>query len=124
MTGALVHKIQTYKPIYSNPVIWNDRLYMGLLDKRTVRIDLDTGAVVWEHWAHSRIFATPEFIDEHLYIGSNDGRLYELDPETGEELSFFQTTERIVNKIAYNPKTGRIFLPTYANELYCLKRKE
>jgi outer membrane protein assembly factor BamB/orotate phosphoribosyltransferase len=121
-TGAFVRAVETYKPIYSNPVVWNGRLYMGLIDKRVVCVDIGEGKVLWEFWTQSRVFATPAFIDGHLFIGSNDGRLYEIDPETGAEISFFQTTERIVNKVAYNPDTKRIFLPTYANEMYCLKR--
>lgn len=123
-TGRYVRAIHTYKPIYSNPVVWEGRLYMGLLDKRIVCINIDTAEIAWEFWTHSRVFATPVIIDGKLYCGSNDGRLYELDAKTGREISFFPATERIVNKIAYNPKTKKIFLPTYANELYCLKRKE
>ena len=123
-TGARIHAIHTHKPLYSSPIIENGRLCMGLLDKRIVCIDLDSGKMLWEFWTHSRVFATPIIIDGSLYCGSNDGRLYELDPETGKEKSYFQVTERIVNKIAYNPATKHFFLPTYANELYCLARKD
>ncbi|MBI5469965.1 PQQ-binding-like beta-propeller repeat protein [Candidatus Kaiserbacteria bacterium] len=121
-TGELRHKVETYKPLYSSPIIWNGKIYMGLLDKRIVCIDPDTGKLVWEFWTHSRVFATPTIINDRLYCGSNDGRLYEIDPQTGKEISFFQVTERIVNKIAHNPTNERFFLPTYANELYCLTR--
>ena len=121
-TGSLRHKVETYKPLYSSPIIWDDKIYIGLLDKRIVCIDPDTGKLIWEFWTHSRVFATPVIIDDHLFCGSNDGRLYEINPETGKEISFFQLTERIVNKIAYNPVTKQFFVPTYANELYCLTR--
>ena len=122
-TGTYVRSLETYQPIYSSPFLFGGRLYMGLLDKRIVCIDIDTAQVNWQYQTESRVFATPTIIDGKLYCGSNDGRLYELDPLTGKEISFFQTTERIVNKIAYNGSTKRIFLPTYANELYCLTRK-
>lgn len=122
-TGKQIHKVETLEAVYSTPTIWNDHAYVGLLDKRVIKINLATGAVVWARWTHARVFATPVFVDDSLYIGSNDGRLYELDPQTGHERSYFQVTERIVNKIAYNPATQRFFVPTYANEIYCLTRR-
>ena len=123
-TGALIHKIETLEPVYSTPLIKDGTLFFGILDKRMLSIDLDTGTIRWEFWAMARVFSTPVIVDERLYFGSNDGRLYELDPKTGNETGYFQTTERIVNKIAYNARTKRFFVPTYANELYCLSRIE
>jgi outer membrane protein assembly factor BamB len=69
-----------------------------------------------------RIFATPIIAEGSLWIGSNDGRLYELDPQSGRLVSFFQVTERIVNRIVYNEKTKRFFVPTSKNEMYCIER--
>lgn len=123
-TGAVVHKIETLEPIYSTPLIHEDRLYFGLLDKRVMCIDLKTGEVIWTYWTHSRVFATPVIVGDSLFIGSNDGRLYELDPLTGDERGYTQFTERIVNKIAYNPATKHFFVPTYANEIFCLTRTQ
>lgn len=123
-TGKLVRKIETLEPIYSTPLVHEGKLYFGLLDKRIICIDLSAGDVLWKFWTHSRVFATPIIAEGRLYIGSNDGRLYELDPDTGKELGYFQATERIVNKAAYNLKTKRFFVPTYANEMYCLEKKD
>jgi outer membrane protein assembly factor BamB len=122
-TGTCVRTLKTYKPVYSTPVTCDGRLYMGLLDKRIICVDTDTAQIAWQFQTQSRVFATPVIIDGSLYCGSNDGRLYEIDPLTGKELSFFQVTERIVNKVAYSERTKMFFLPTYANELYCLKKK-
>ncbi len=123
-TGEIVHKVETLEPIYSTPLVENGKLYFGLLDKRVLRVDLSKGSVEWIFWTASRVFAMPVLIDGQLYIGSNDGRLYVLDARTGKETGFFQATERIVNRVAYNPVTRRFFVPTYANELYCLTRKK
>ena len=122
--GTVVHAVPTMEPAYSSPLVENGRLYMGALDKQVYCIDLNSGAVLWRHWTHSRVFASPVLVEGNLYIGSNDGRLYDLDPETGKETAYFQAPERIVNKVAYNPQTKRFFVPTYANELYCLSKKE
>ena len=122
-TGTLVHKIETGAGIYSTPIIYKDYVYVASLDKMIYCINLDTGAVVWKFATKGRIFASPEIAEGKLYIGSNDARLYELDPLTGKNTAFIQVTERITNKIAYNAKTKRFFLPTFANEIYCLLTK-
>ena len=122
-TGELVHKIQTDGWMYATPLISNHFVYAASLDKSLYCIDLNTGAIVWKFATRGRIFASPEIIGNKIYIGSNDGRLYELDAETGENTAFFQATERITDKIVYNKITDTIFLPTFANEIYCLSKK-
>lgn len=121
-TGELVYKIETGEGIYSTPLIKEDRLFAASLDKKLYCVDLNTGKIAWEFDTGGRIFASPEAIGDKVYVGSNDGRMYELDPASGKNTGLFQSTERITNKIAYNKKTERIFLPTFANEVYCLKR--
>ncbi len=121
-TGEIVHKIKTNEAIYSTPLVYEGRAYIASLDKILYCVNLDTGAIAWKFTTNGRIFASPEMIDDKLYIGSNDGRLYELDPQTGKNTAFFQATERITNKIAYNNKTQRFFVPTFANEIYCLEK--
>ncbi len=119
-TGELVWKFATLEAIDSTPLLKGDYLYAASLDKKLYCIDLNTGAIVWQFSAHGRIFASPLFIGDNIYIGANDGRLYELDANTGKNTALFQTTERITNAIAYNEETRKIFLPTFANEIYCL----
>lgn len=108
--------------IYSIPLVVGDIGYIASLDKHLYAVDLRTGKDVWTFETGGRIFASPIIADESLWIGSNDGRLYELDPASGKLRGFFQTTERIVNAIAYDEKHERFFVPTVANELYCIKR--
>ena len=122
-TGELVYKIETFESVYTTPLVDSGRLFCGLLDKRMICIDLDLGTTPWEFWTHGRIFSTPIIVDGKLFFGANDGRFYELDAETGREIGYFQASERIVNKAAYNSATVKFFVPTYANEVYCLARK-
>ncbi|OGJ58043.1 hypothetical protein A2635_01430 [Candidatus Peribacteria bacterium RIFCSPHIGHO2_01_FULL_51_9] len=107
---------------YSTPAVYKDTVLAASLDKHLYCIDLNTHAEKWKWYAGARIFATPFALDGHVYIGANTGRLAELNAETGEETAFFQATERITNKIAYNPETQRFFVTTFANELYCLEK--
>lgn len=122
-TGEVVYKIETNEAIYSTPLVLENRLYVASLDKALYCIDLNTGKIIWKFTTNGRVFASPEAIRDKIYIGSNDGRLYELDAITGKNTALFQATERITNKITYNKQTEKIFLPTFANEIYCLSRK-
>lgn len=121
--GSPVFARQTGAGIYSTPLIHEDAVYIASLDKRLYAIDLNTWEDLWIFETSGRIFSSPELLENSLWLGSNDGRLYELDPKRGTLRNFFQATERIVNKIAYNPRAQRFFVPTCANELYCVKRR-
>lgn len=107
---------------YSSPVIYKDTVLVSSLDKNLYCINLDTFQEKWRWMSGARIFATPVLIDGSIYMGSNTGRLTELDPETGAEKSFVTLTERITNRTAYNPRTQRYFIPTFANQLYCAEK--
>ena len=109
--------------IYSIPLVHGDTVYVASLDKSLYAIDLASGRMKAEFATNGRIFASPILADGSLWIGSNDGKLYELDPITLKQRGAHQFSERIVNKIAYNPVTKKIFVPTVGNELYCLRRK-
>jgi outer membrane protein assembly factor BamB len=121
--GSAAFSFETNAPIFSTPLIIGGCAYVSSLDKLLYAIDLDTGLPRWHFMTRGRIFASPVLADGSIWIGSNDGRLYELDPNSGELRSFFQATERIVNAIAFNERTRRLFVPTVANELYCLERR-
>lgn len=110
--------------MYSTPVIGGNTVYITSLDKCVYALDMDTWKQLWVFETGGRIFATPVVIDGHVWIGSNDGKLYEIDASSGKLKSFFQATERIVNKISYNRKTGVYFVPTQANEIYSLRKIE
>jgi len=107
---------------YSTPVIYGDTVLAASLDKNLYCIGLETFEEKWRWNAGARIFATPVVIGGSIYQGANTGRLMELDPETGDEISFLTLSERITNKAVYNPVTKRFFVPTFANEIYCLKK--
>lgn len=108
-------------PMYSTPLVQDEMVYVASLDKTIYACETRTGQTKWECQTNGRIFASPFILGDSLWIGSNDGRLYEIDIQNGKIKKFFQTSERIVNKVAYNKKTNTLFLPTQANEIYCLK---
>jgi len=62
-------------------------------------------------------------IEGNVFFGANDGGFYEISSETGKLAGLFQTTERITNKAVYNATTKKFFVLTYANEIYCLSKR-
>lgn len=122
--GKEVYKHKLAFGSYSNPLVYENKVYFASLDKNLYCINLDTLKEEWKWMAGARIFASPVCINEKIYIGSNTGRLSELNRETGKEEGFITIPERITGRICYNEKTKKYFLPTFANEVYCLEREE
>lgn len=123
-TGATIYEYEAGGWFASTPLLYNDLVFITSLDKTVYCFDLAKQEKKWEFLCTARIFSSPIMAEGKLYFGTNEGRFYELDPETGKEVGFFLATERITTKAAYNPKTKRFFVPTFANEIYCLKRTE
>lgn len=123
-TGKLVHHFSAAYGFNSTPLVSGDSVFAASLDKNLYCLDLDTFKEKWHWYGGARIFASPVAVNDSIFIGTNTGRLTELDPGTGRELSSIQLTERITNKPVYNARTRRFFVPTYANELYCVERKD
>lgn len=122
-TGKIVFRHFLDGPVYSTPLIYKSKLYVSSLDKHVYCFNLDTFDHEWKFETKGRVFSSPIEAEGKVYIGSNDGKLYEINPDTGVSSGFFQATERIVNRAVYNKKTKLFFVPTFANELYCLERK-
>jgi outer membrane protein assembly factor BamB/adenine/guanine phosphoribosyltransferase-like PRPP-binding protein len=122
-TGHLVHHYKCAFAVWATPYVHQGKVYFSSLDKRVRCVDLDSFELVFEKDIDgTRIFCSPTVIDGRLYVGTNAARLHELNIHTGVSIGYFQTRERITNTIIKNAKTGRFFLPTYANEIICLKK--
>jgi outer membrane protein assembly factor BamB/orotate phosphoribosyltransferase len=121
-SGEIKLKFQTKDPIYSTPLVHENNVYFGSMDKHIYSLDLNTRKLNWHFDAGGRIFARPKVIGDKVYIGSTNGIFYEIDIKTGQPISHFIATERITNEVVYNEKTDTFFLPTYANEIYGLKK--
>ncbi len=122
--GTVAWTYSCGEALFSTPLIYEDMVFMSCLDKYMYALSPHDGSLLWRFSTRGRIFASPTIADGSLLIGSNDGALYELDPFTGTLRARFQTTERIVNAIAHDPTTHSLFVPTQANELYCIQKRQ
>lgn len=120
--GSVEWIFKTTGVFYSIPLVDNDVVYVSSLDKNIYALELDTGKVISQFETAGRIFASPALYENKIWIGSNDGRLYELERKSLHLISWHQFSERVVNKIDYNPSTKHFFIGTVANEMHCLKR--
>lgn len=121
-TGKEAFHFSTAVAIYSTPAIDDERLYVASLGKKIYCLNLDSFDVEWSFNARTRIFSSPLIVGDRVYLGTNGARFVELDCKTGELKGLLQLTERITNKAAYNPTTKDFFVPTFANEIHCVKR--
>ena len=123
--GSLVYSYKSDDGIWATPFLIDEKVYFTSLDKHVRCLCLDTFELIFERILDgTRIFGSPTLINDRLYVGTNSGHLHELDPQTGVPSGYFQTLERITNTVVYNAETNTYFLPTYANEVLCLKRKD
>lgn len=121
-TGHLIHHYKCEFAIWATPYLFEGKVYFTSLDKRIRCIDLDTFECLFiKEVDGTRLFGSPTVIDGKLFVGTNAARLHTLDPLTGEKFGYFQTRERITNTVLKNQTTGKFFLPTYANEIICLR---
>ncbi|QQG38141.1 MAG: PQQ-binding-like beta-propeller repeat protein [Candidatus Kaiserbacteria bacterium] len=123
-TGTEAGRFQAEYGFYATPALYENTAIIGSLDKNLYCVDLSSFQEVWRWSSGARIFASPKIIGDSVFIGSNTGRLTEIDARTGKEQASITLTERITNKIAYNAETSRFFVPTFANEIYCVEKDE
>lgn len=121
--GNCEGKFKVSEGVYATPFLYSTSVFVSSLDKTLSNFDVTSGVLNWSAETRGRIFAEPTVIQKRIFIGSNDGKLYVLDPRTGKEVDYFQTTERITNKVLYDQETDTYFITTFANEIYCLKKR-
>ncbi len=116
-----------YYGSFGVPLFYRNTIIFTSLDKHIYSIDIETGKRKWIVDTGARVFSTPSIFlnngQERIYVGSNNAVLYEIEPETGVITSMTYLTERITSKVACDLDAKTIFVPTYANEVYALKRK-
>ena len=72
--------------IIAQPLLIDDRAYIGTADNDVVALDANTGEVLWRFQLGHSIWAQPLFHEGMLYVSSLDKSLHALDAETGEEI--------------------------------------
>jgi len=122
--GHVQHKFKMIYGSYSTPLVFDNVAYVTSMDKNLYAIDTKTGQEIWKYKTYARIFSTPALIKGNIVFGNNSGKLHLLEPKTGKLVGSYMFSERITNKVAYDEVNDRLYVPTFANEMYCLIEKE
>lgn len=115
--------------IFGMPGIYKDVVIVSSVDKHIRAFYINSGEIKWDLNLGSRIFSTPvvcffkSLQRSLLYIGTNNGHLFEINPDEGVITGKTIVSERITDGISFDENTETVFLATYANDLYSLKRK-
>lgn len=107
---------------WGTPCVHGDMVSISSLDKYVYTFNVLSGALIWKTRLRARVLASPILTEDGLIIGCNAGRISILNPNTGALLGYTTVSERITNRAQYNHHTKVLFVTTYANELYALKR--
>jgi outer membrane protein assembly factor BamB/orotate phosphoribosyltransferase len=122
-TGVPKFIVKTQDLVFSTPLVKDDFVFIASSDKSLYKFDLKKGELEWRVPLAGRIFSSPTLIEGNIFIGCNDGFMYEIDSENGVVISFFSAIERLTNNVIYASAEKKFFISTYANEIYCLRRK-
>lgn len=86
--GASLWTFEAQHPIFSSPVVFDGRVYVGeglhyTQDAKLYCLDVVTGEVIWDFQTTSHTESTPAVSEGRVYFGAGDDGLYCLDVDTG-----------------------------------------
>lgn len=79
-TGKEIWKFRTVSIVWSSPVIYNDKVYIGSQEGVLYCLDLLTGKRITAFQAKGKIFTSPVIYDSLLFFGTDEGNFYALRP--------------------------------------------
>jgi len=99
----------------SNPLRYNNRIYLWGEGGKFVCICSDTGDLHWEFQVpctrgHKNILSSPILVDNLVIFWSYDGNLYALDAEIGTLVWKFQDADWIGSSPCYSEKEKLVFV--------------
>jgi hypothetical protein len=79
-TGKELWKFKTVSIVWSSPVIYNDKVYIGSQEGVLYCLDLASGKRITAFQAQGKIFTSPVISDSLLFFGTDAGKFYALHP--------------------------------------------
>jgi outer membrane protein assembly factor BamB len=97
-TGKEIWKHRVALPVWTSPLINNDKVYTGGYDGQLLCLDLKTGAGISSFATNGIIYSSPVIDDSVLYFGSDDGYLYAVAGHRP-----FPVNEKLRRFVYYDP---------------------
>lgn len=117
--GSLFWKKDIDSLIYSNPVIYKNRLYACSSTGFLFCLKQRSGEILWKKKIDKGFFSSPALVDQYLLIGGLSGTFYSIDLKTGKVMWRFNTDNRIVSSQAIVNK-DIIYFGSNDKNLYAL----
>lgn len=122
LNGNLIWKKKLGNALYSEPIIYKDKVIVGSYSNQLTALDKKNGRILWHFASNDKIQSYPLCSDGVVYFGSHDGSLYAVDVENGQLLWKFMTGGPITSspRISKN----KLFVSSNDGYLYCFERNE
>ncbi len=91
--------VETGVGIYSSPVIWKNRVFVGDDLGYLTSYNLKNGKKQWSFQTKQRIVGTPAVADGIVVFGSADKNIYGLNAKTGQQIWKIQTGEAVLGAV-------------------------
>ncbi len=103
-TGLALWVRDTAKPIVSEMVLADDRVYCGSSDGSVYALRAESGAPIWAFATRASVRGHVALVGDEVLVGSDDGALYSIDRDKGVENWRFQTAGPVVGRPAASPR--------------------
>jgi orotate phosphoribosyltransferase len=121
-TGEKVAEFPTNSICYTTPLFAHGRLFCGSGDRHLYVIDLDTMKLALKLNCRARVYSSPRLIGDSVVFGCNGGVVREIDPVSLTVTGTLTVPDAVTNAVATTADGGRVFVPTYVNEVYGVDR--
>jgi len=116
--GQLIWRYKTGSEIYSSPIVYNGKVYVGSDDYYLYCINADNGKLIWRYKTEFWIYSSPTVYNGKVYIGSCDHYLYCINADNGLPIWRYKTESDIYSSPAvYN---GKVYVSSNDGYLYCI----
>jgi len=122
-SGKLLFEIETSDICYTTPLIYENFLFCGSGDKFLYIINIEKQELEKKIPTKGRIYSSPALVDGNVIFGNSAGVLEELNGHNLATEHAVVFPDSITNKVAVSPDGATIYIPTYMNEIYAMKRR-
>lgn len=95
-SGLPLWTINVAGPIYSTPVMVDEKIVMGALDGNLLVIDLPTGEIIKSIQLEAPLLAKPLTEGNFVYLGAASNTFYKIDIQSGEIVWQFNEVEGLM----------------------------
>ncbi|MDD3715638.1 MAG: PQQ-binding-like beta-propeller repeat protein [Candidatus Marinimicrobia bacterium] len=117
--GSVIWTFKTGGPVFTQPEIADERVYVTSTDSLLYCLDLKNGKKLWSYRSNAAIVAHPVVHRGKVYFGASDGKFRALDAESGKLIWDFGKINTYVESKALIAD-GKVIFGAWDTYLYAL----